>query len=218
MRQVRLLILFGLIAAAFALAIGFRAGTSSASSDRAAACPGKWRWPVKTLSDDLASSVNFTPKLKTVAYLNGLSKPAVTINIGSKNVPRQPGPERKTYRVEAALVKMKREDDGDYHLVIADPGHLSGKRMVVEFPDAKCDGAATSKKRAAMAAARKALKDGCKKTPPSSFKSGMLEGTATVTGVGFFDFLHAGDQAKNGIELHPVIGLANVICKVVPPA
>jgi hypothetical protein len=67
-----------------------------------------------------------------------------------------------------------------------------------------------------MAAARKALRDHCG-SPPSSFKKGMLLGTATVTGVGFFDFLHAGDQAKNGIELHPVIGFTNVVCKKLPP-
>jgi hypothetical protein len=217
LRPIRELFVCGLVAAALLLAIGFRPGPIPASPSRTAACPGKWRWPVKTLSDDLASSVNFTPKLKTVAYLNGLPKPSVKLTIGSKDVPRQTGPERKTYRVEAALVKMKREDDGDYHLVIADRGHPTGRRMVVEFPDATCDGAATSKKRSAMAAARKALKDGCKKTPPSSFKRGMLEGTAIVTGVGFFDFLHAGDQAKNGIELHPVLGFKNVVCKVLPP-
>jgi hypothetical protein len=28
-----------------------------------------------------------------------------------------------------------------------------------------------------------------------------------------FDFQHAGDQADNGIELHPVVKLANVVCK-----
>jgi hypothetical protein len=78
--------------------------------------------------------------------------------------------------VRAALVKMKKEDDGDYDLVIADPGP-NGKRMVVEFPDPNCDGAMQSKKRAS-ASARKALRDNCG-TPPSSFKKGLLSGTAT---------------------------------------
>jgi hypothetical protein len=118
--------------------------------------------------------------------------------------------------VRAALVKMKMEDDGDYHLVIADPGP-NGKRMVVEFRDPNCDGAMQSKKRASMASARKALRDHCG-TPPSSFKKGMLSGTATVKGVGFFDFLHAGDQAENGIELHPVVGVWNIECERLPPA
>jgi hypothetical protein len=66
-----------------------------------------------------------------------LKKPSVPINSHSVNVPRLPGPERKTYRVNATLVKMKKESDGDIHVVIADPGP-NGKRMVVEFPNTDC--------------------------------------------------------------------------------
>jgi hypothetical protein len=39
-----------------------------------------------------------------------------------------------------------------------------------------------------------------------------------VKGVGFFDFLHAGDQAQNGIELHPVVGVWKIECERLPPA
>ncbi len=42
---------------------------------------------------------------------------------------------------------------------------------------------------------------------PSSSQFTNLTGTATITGVGFFDFLHGQTGvATNGIELHPVIG------------
>ncbi len=108
------------------------------------------------------------------------------------------------------------QGDQDDHLVIADPGP-AGKRMVVEFPDPNCDGAMKSRKRASMGSARKALTDHCG-TPPGSFNKGMLSGTATLKGVGFFDFLHAGDQAANGIELHPVVGVWNIDCERLPPA
>lgn len=186
--------------------------------ERETACPGKWRWAVKTLTDKPADPnapwVNFSSKLKTVAQLGDLEEPSVPINSHSVDVPRQPGPERKTYRVNAALVKMKKESDGDVHLVIADPGP-SGKRMVVEFPSTSCSPAATSPRRPDMEAARKALTDHCG-SAPSAFKNGKLEGTATVKGVGFFDFKHAGDIADNGIELHPVVKLTNVVCKRVP--
>jgi hypothetical protein len=147
----------------------------------------------------------------TVAQLGGLAKPSVPINNHTLYVPRQPGPEKKTYRVNAVLVKMRKETDGDIHLVIADPGP-NGKRMVAEFPNASCPPASTSPRRPDMEAARKALTDHCGPAP-YSFKKGMLEGTATVKGVGFFDFKHAGDQADNGIELHPVAKLTNVVCK-----
>jgi hypothetical protein len=185
------------------------------SVERETGCPGKWRWSVKTLTDTPDnSSVNFASRLKTIAELGGLAKPSVPINSQTLHVPRQPGPEKKTNRVNAVLVKMKKESDGDIHLVVADPGP-DGTRMVVEFPKPNCDPASTSVKRPEMEAARKALTDHCG-SAPSSFKNGMLEGTATVKGVGFFDFKHAGDQAENGIELHPVVKLTNVVCKRVP--
>jgi hypothetical protein len=188
------------------------------SLERETACPGKWRWAVKTLTDKPADPnapwVSFSSKLKTVAELGGLAKPSVPINNQSVTVPRQPGPERKTYRVNAVLVKMKKESDGDIHLVIADAGP-DGTRMVVEFPSTSCPPASTSPRRPDMESARKSLTDHCG-PPPSAFKNGMLDGTATVKGVGLFDFKHAGDQADNGIELHPVVKLTNVVCKRVP--
>src|SRR5438034_6367879 len=42
---------------------------------------------------------------------------------------------------------------------------------------------------------------------PSSSQFTSISGSASVTGVGFFDFLHRQTGvAPNGIELHPVIG------------
>jgi hypothetical protein len=49
-------------------------------------------------------------------------------------VPRQPRPEKRTYRANAILVKMKKEKDGDIHLVIAD-ARADGKRILGEFSD-----------------------------------------------------------------------------------
>ena len=40
-----------------------------------------------------------------------------------------------------------------------------------------------------------------------------LRGTATITGVGFFDFDHGqAGVAPNAIELHPVLGFGRVRC------
>jgi hypothetical protein len=48
------------------------------SLERETACPGKWRWAVKTLTDKPADPnapwVNFSSKLKTVAELGDLEK------------------------------------------------------------------------------------------------------------------------------------------------
>jgi hypothetical protein len=41
-----------------------------------------------------------------------------------------------------------------------------------------------------------------------------LTGTATITGVGFFNKSHRqGGGANNGIELHPVLGFASTSCR-----
>jgi hypothetical protein len=72
--------------------------------ERESGCPGRWRWNVKTLTDKPASGpwVNFSSRLKTVAELGDLQEPGVPINSRSVDVPRQPGPERRTYRVNCA--------------------------------------------------------------------------------------------------------------------
>jgi hypothetical protein len=67
-----------------------------------------------------------------------------------------------------------------------------------------------SPKQPAMAQARADFKAACGTPPSRDFRN--LTGTATVTGVGFFDFLHAGDQAPNGIELHPVLRFKDAVC------
>src|SRR5262245_34766671 len=84
--------------------IGHSSLVNPMSVERETGCPGQWRWPVKTLTDSPDnSSVSFSSKLKTVAQLGGLAKPSVPINNHTLYVPRQPGPEMKTYRVNAVL-------------------------------------------------------------------------------------------------------------------
>ena len=166
---------------------------------------GVERWSVKTLSDSAVGSVNFRPRFTTVHTLRGLSSPGV----GSAT-PRIHSVETTTYHVKAQLVEMKREDDRDIHLVIAEP-HRRGATMIVEFPDVGCSGARSSVKRRAMQSARQALIRACGSAPSSSFK--RLTGTATITGVGFFDVKHGQTGvAPNAIELHPVLRFRSSDC------
>jgi hypothetical protein len=159
---------------------------------------GVERWSVKTLSDRAASRVDFDPKETTVAALRRKRSPGV-----GRSDSRIRGVETNTYRVKAQLVEAKREDDSDIHLVIASPTDRS-KTMIVEFPDVRCKGAKQSKKRETMKKARAAFERACGVPPSSSFR--RLSGTATVTGVGFFDVKHGQRGiAPNGIELHPVL-------------
>jgi hypothetical protein len=95
--------------------------------------------------------------------------------------------ERHIYRVVAAVVLVRPEDDGDYHLVLRD----KGRTMIAETPALACTVRATPLRRAQMHAARKAVR---------------LCARAAVTGVAFFDYYHGQTGvAPNAIELHPVL-------------
>jgi hypothetical protein len=161
---------------------------------------GVWRWPVKTLSDDRANGVNYHPKysgiqpLRKVFAPGGLSETAKRI---------RKSPEMRTFRIHGDLIKSIREPDHDIHLVISVPGHRL-RSLIVEFPDVACKGADVSKKKALIAKARGALLADCGDISSSGFTE--LNGTATITGVGFFDESHGQTGASpNGIELHPAL-------------
>jgi hypothetical protein len=63
-----------------------------------------------------------------------------------------------------------------------------------------------------MARARAAFVHACGQLSSSEFD--YLRGTATVTGVGFFDFNHGQTGvAPNAIELHPVLGFGRARCR-----
>src|SRR5262245_29132498 len=132
-------------------------------------------------------------------------------------VPMRPGPTRirgvqtTAYRVEARLVKMKLERDGDILLVIVDPRTLG--MMVVEFPSVACTGKASARHRIRMREARGALIAACGQPDPGSFT--RVGGPARITGVGLVEPGDgAPDPAPDGIELHPVLGFRMTECSL----
>src|SRR3954462_10728315 len=78
----------------------------------ASAC-GIERWPEKTLQDRRAALVNFTPKPTRVDILR--RKRVRRDREGFRQAPV----EATVYRVQARLIGMRAEDDGDVHLVIS---------------------------------------------------------------------------------------------------
>jgi hypothetical protein len=170
----------------------------------ASAC-GVERWRIKTLTDKDASKVDLTPRATTVDALRAQPAPARLSDRRGRGV------ERSTFRVRADLVEMKREADSDVHLVIAQPDQPS-HTMIVELPAAGCNHGATASARKRMASARRALDDACGTASSGSFHK--LNGHATITGVGFFDFKHGQrGVAPNAIELHPVIAFRSTDCQ-----
>jgi hypothetical protein len=203
----------GLAAALLGLAIvpfvwsGIAPAKARAPESKQIGC-GIERWSVKTLADPAGRKLGLVPKATTIRALRRKSAPAYL------SLRRIRGAEGTTFRVRAKLVEMKLEDDSDIHLVIADPKR-TGATMIAEFPAASCSLGATPKARAKMRRARSALIGACG-SPSGSFR--RLGGTATISGVGFFDQIHGQTGvAPNGIELHPVVDFSGATCHG-PPA
>jgi hypothetical protein len=173
---------------------------------------GVERWPVKTLSDLDVGLVNFTPQDSTVDTLRALPQPGSLPN-DNRIAPT----EETTFRLTAYALEMKLEDDHDIHLVIADLSN-SADTMIVEFPDPACDGAAQSTHKTEMASARQQFIDLFGQPSASHFTN--INTIITLTGVGFFDFLHGQTGvAPNGIELHPALSIKlNATFTPTPPA
>lgn len=171
-----------------------KAAAGSEEADAGGDTCGVERWAVKVASDPAASKIRLTAKPTTVRSLRKLPVPADRSS-------RTPPVETTIYTVRAKLVSMKVEEDSDMHLVIADP--TTGGTMIVEFPSDGCTTSTITKLRSKIRAARQALLAACGAASTGSFR--QLNGTATISGIGFFDFKHGQTGvAPNAIELHPV--------------
>jgi hypothetical protein len=155
---------------------------------------GTERWLVKTLSDPDRERVRLQPLDATVEELVALERPSLLSAFA-----RADPVEVTVYRVEARLLALFGEADGDYHLVLAslrDPTIT----MIAEVPDPRCAGACASGNAEVYARLRQKLMD--RLNSPQSESRPLVR----VTGAGFFDFLHGQrGVAPNGIELHPVL-------------
>lgn len=82
--------------------------------------------------------------------------------------------------------------------------------MIVEFPDAVCEGVCSSQYLSDIQSARQSfLKSPAvqeRGQPSGTFKTLNRKVIVEVIGIGFWDFIHGQTGlAANGIELHPVI-------------
>jgi hypothetical protein len=150
---------------------------------------------VKTGSDQDAASVDLTPREASLVDLIHFPRPSVLPHrhrVGSH--------ERQVYKLtDVWLLKYKQETDGDYHLVLSDGDWT----MIAEIPVPDC---VPSGSLFALAIRQTRARFDSKLAPEDRFQRARIH--VTVTGVGFFDFLHdQGGVAPNGFELHPLLDL-----------
>ncbi|HVA72449.1 MAG TPA: hypothetical protein VNF02_05000 [Candidatus Limnocylindrales bacterium] len=162
---------------------------------------GVERWPVKTLTDSDAASVNFSPRPTTVAWLIAQPAPS-TLAEDSRVAPL----ELQTFTVRAQLIAIKEEDDRDFHILLAGVNDPSAT-MIAEVPSDQCSGACSSRYAASFESVRRELESRFG-MPADRFRYVRGRVIVDVTGVAFFDFFHRQlDVAPNAIELHPVLAI-----------
>ncbi|HWF44000.1 MAG TPA: hypothetical protein VG537_05105 [Candidatus Kapabacteria bacterium] len=160
------------------------------------------RWQVKTLSDGYIP--NDQPITTTIEEQRILPNPTVDESVGRLNC------ERTKYTLDANLIAVKKEFDGDYHLVLEDP--KTHARIIAEIPDT--NNQASSAYHKAFSAARAEVDSITGKPGIFSQIIGRKPKHPTrvrVTGVGFFDEGHLIPQsgvAINDREIHPVLAIA----------
>ncbi len=104
------------------------------------------------------------------------------------------------WQITGTLVRVKEEQDSDFHLVIADSG---GRTMILEIPAPAC--ISSSPFLPSEKYVRQLFTSDFH--PSSSWQRPDVQ--ITVKGVGYFDYLHGqSGVAPNGIELHPLLGFS----------
>lgn len=196
MKQVLLLLAY-----LAALGVGMGPGAASAHSYAQYHLCGRERWAAKTFADGVPVDAAH-PIASTVLKLRALARPAGVDGFDARRVPA----EQRVYRVHADLLGARLEQDGDFHLVIAQPGDRRAT-MVAEIPDAeRCMRNADPALRAAVARARAAFVREYGMPPSTHFA--IIYRPIDLTGALFFDFLHGQDGvAPNGAEIHSVIAV-----------
>jgi len=168
---------------------------------------GTERWHIKTLDDPGVNHIEQVAKSATIAALRALPIPGgySRTNDASRYAP----PEQTKFTVTAAVMGFKEEADRDLHVVIADPD--TGQTMIAEIPDPNCSTVQQSGHANKIAAVRSSFIV-CFGQPHAGSGFKHLDATALLrlTGVGFFDYVHAPAQigvAPNGFELHPLLSM-----------
>lgn len=183
------------------------APTKGGARARVLVACGAERWGVKTLSDPARFAVKLNKaRSSTVTNLTRI-QPLTQLETRRAE-------EKQVYRIRVLFDSLPgkklgfklESNDSDIHLAVRD---AKGTTMIAEFPDPGCT--AGARYRPAMKRARAALIAACGQPPKSRFRE--LHGSATITGVLFFDFFHhQRGVSLNVAELHPVLGFTNATC------
>ena len=158
---------------------------------------GVERWDIKTLADADTSKIDFTKIIvSTVHEQAAIAKPYGKLTYRTVT-------ESKIYSIDCFLIGYKIEDDKDIHLIIEDIN--TDETMVAEIPSASCSSIQNTSRAKLFSDLHNWFLTNIGH-PTSSFVFLEKHIPITITGVGYFDFMHGQKgMALNGREIHPVL-------------
>ncbi|MBI1768066.1 MAG: hypothetical protein HYR67_06805 [Bacteroidetes bacterium] len=190
-----------MVVAAGAMAAAFAGASGLPSHSTKVKCVGEQRWQVKTLQDETASQINFTPK--TIAMADILDKTKTSDWSLAKDDERQQD-EFQVFKVTGKIPFVNIEADGDIHIELMDKTN-SKLHLVAEIPNPDCEITKGSDYKDMF---RKARNEFVNKYQDKSVWS---KGTFEITGVLFHDKSNHGTGGNaNGVEIHPVINIKKI--------
>ena len=163
-----------------------------------------YRWSVKTLTDrDAARLVFGKVRASSVAEQTRMPMPKLT-----QESPRQPFSEDSLFTIDALLLAVKIESDGDFHVIIRDL--QTDSTMLAEIPDPDAAWTTPCSHSEEFRAAREAIGRIAEPTY-GSLRHLEVPIRIRLTGVGFFDPVHFMPSEEgipaNWREIHPVVNV-----------
>jgi hypothetical protein len=163
------------------------------------------RWRVKTLSDRDTIFVRFDTIIRSsIREQNRMA----AADVSDKT--RRLASETAVYEITALLVAVKRELDGDYHLVMRDPDSAAAM-MVFEVPNPEGPAARATSRWTRYAQVKRTIDSltfGSQRLLLERWLDAPIK--LRFTGVGFYDGWHLIPQAGMAVnrrELHPVLSV-----------
>lgn len=165
-------------------------GACSKSRDGENNCNGNTRRDVKIIVDNAKYEIDTTVNKISIEEFGKLDVPEIDSDSERQDI------EKKVYQITGIIDKVKRYKDGDYHIRLMDENE---NYVITEVPNPNCTYAVSSD-----------YVNTYKNLVNFVETNHLEEGDSlTITGVAFIDIDHhyPRKQAKNNLELHPILKL-----------
>ena len=168
---------------------------------------GKWRWDVKTLTDQQGNGLLSKIPIKSSIDELVVPKPPKVLYSDNHSDGQEPRmtTENQVVEIIAYVTKVKHEDDSDLHFILKSPN--SENTMIGEIPDPACstfDNFPLQKKHF-----ENTRQDG--NTVWDMWKSTKRPVKVKITGIPFWDGIHQGNNPKGASqycrEIHPILSI-----------